>query len=82
MLYHQREIELGNFEYDTYSILADKNSTQSTGKIFFCYFSPKQKAQFAEFLPFYVNKINHYKQVATVIYVNNTAIITIENREF
>ena len=82
MLYHQREIELGNFEYDTYSIMADKNSMQSTGKIFFSYFSPKQKALFAEFFPFYLNKINHYKQVAKVIYVNNTAIITIENREF
>lgn len=82
MDYYAREIELGDFKYDTFSITTDKKATQSTGKVFFCYFNPKQKAKFAEFFPLYANKISHYKEIPRVTYVNNIVIITIKNMEF
>jgi len=75
--YEKKEIEIGIFEYDTYTILDSITDKRTNGKIYICYFNEKQKEKFIEFLPFYANRITHYKQLFQAKYINNTVIISI-----
>jgi len=76
--YDRMEIEIGIFEYDVYHIF-NSEYDQSIGEIYFCYFDQKQKTQFKDFWHYYRNRIAHGKRLSSIKYVNNTALITIED---
>lgn len=80
--YDKKEIEIGALKYDAYEILDSKNTKTVNGKLYICYFNQNQKEKFASFENYYRNRIGHYKQLCKVKYVNNTAMISIENMDF
>lgn len=76
--YDKKEIKIGLFEYDTYSILDSENDERANGKVYFCYFSKEQKTKFEDFFHYYENFIMHGKSRANVKFIENIAIITVE----
>lgn len=76
--YDKKEIELGEFEYDTYIVMDSVNDKNTNRKIFVCYFNENQREKFIEFSPYYANRITHYKLLYQVENINNTVIISID----
>jgi len=74
-LYDRKEIKIGDFDYDSYEVLDSINDERTNGHIYFCYFNKKQKEQFLDFSPYYINKLQHNKLMYELIYIDTTVII-------
>lgn len=80
--YDKKEVEIGDFEYDSYQIFEPENTERAKGKLYLCYFNQIQREKFIDFAKYYENRIGHYKQLCSVKYFNNVTIIRIENPDF
>lgn len=77
--YDRKVIRMGTFKYDAF-LVSDSLSNERDGYLYVCYFTKAQKEKFTDFWSYYLNRIQHGKQLAKVNYINNTAIIIIENQ--
>ncbi len=75
--YDKKEIEIGDFDYQAYTIL-DSND-HKVGTMYVCYFNENQKELFLDFFEYYINRIKHYKQHIQLDFKQNTAVITLLN---
>ena len=78
--FDKKEIEIGVFDYDTFLILNSETDEIASGEMYVCYFNQEQREKFADFSPYYANRIGHHKQLFHAKYVNNTVVIIIENQ--
>ena len=86
--FFRKDIEIGNFEFDSYSVYEKKvyNSNDDFKniykRVYFCYFDEKQKKIFNQFLHYYRNLIMHGKESLAVEFIHNTAVITIQHEMY
>ncbi len=83
--YFRNDIKIGGFKFDTYFVYKKKiyKNDAEHNKVFkliyFCYFDEKQKKEFNQFSHYYDNMIRHGKRLLDIEFINNTAVITIQN---
>ena len=86
--FFRKDIEIGNFEFDSYSVYEKKVYDSNDDfkniykRVYFCYFDEKQKKIFTQFLHYYRNLIMHGKESLAVKFINNTAVITIQHEMY
>jgi len=82
--YFKKNIKIGDFKFDTYFVYEkkiyhnDNENNRVYKTVYFCYFDEKQKKKFDQFSHYYVNMIHHGKQLIDIVFINSTAVITIQ----